>query len=138
VIFPGIMTFKPLKQNENTILFYCQVSFFPLKNRDYFVGAKYFETENMQDNRKWTLEWFPVADNPVIDDRKTDKFKRVKNINGRWIVQSLNNDKIKISVEYYNDWEVAVNNDIKIGVEKTTTVNALKNLLKYLGRDKGK
>jgi hypothetical protein len=131
-IFPGTIIFQNLKETNNGILFYCQLNFFPLKNRDYYIDAKYFESIDINNNRKWTLEWDPVNNAPEFSNPRSDKFKHVKNIYGRWTVQDLNRDEIKISVEYYNDWQVEANNDIKIALEKTTTINVLKNFLKYM------
>lgn len=131
-VFSGTIKFDVLEKKDNVFLIYCLINFFPLKNRDYLINAKYNEDTDDKNLKSWTLLWYPTGNGYNAGKVLNDKFKHVKKVNGRWTVRMLDDNKLKISVEYHNDWEVDANKDIKISIEKTATVNALKNLLKHL------
>jgi hypothetical protein len=130
--FPGTIKFDVLEKNRETSLVYCLINFFPLKDREYVINAKHCESDDGGQKKEWVLLWYPVEDEKNDSHAENKKFKHVKKINGRWTVRMSASDRITVSVEYYNDWEVDADKGLKIPVEKKATIDALKNLIRHL------
>jgi hypothetical protein len=130
-IFTKIFFFKkiePVDGTDNSGIYYSLLNFSPLKNRGYFIKLKYY-TEKSSAEKKYVIEWQPVTEFKKSYKADADSLN-VKLIYGRWqIIES--NGKLKISIEYYNDFEVVGPKEIIFEVEKSVTVNALKELVHY-------
>jgi hypothetical protein len=130
-IFPKMLVCR--KINESSVpphngFYYFILDFRPLKNRDYIVNSRYFIEKN-NNEKKYILEWFPVIDNSaLVPENKSNM--RVDFINGRWQIIEKNG-KIKISVEYYNDFKVIGPKVIVNKIEKYSVINAVRDLIKY-------
>jgi hypothetical protein len=130
-IFPKIFIFKKVEQDSDNInsgIYYSLLNFSPLKNRGYYISVEYY-VENSISNKKYVVEWQPVTDfkqSYMVDENCII----VKLIYGRWQIIEMDG-KIKLSVEYYNDFEVVGPKEMIFNVEKMITISALKDLIKY-------
>lgn len=129
-IFPGTEKFDVLEKQGNSFLIHCILNFFPLKNREYVICLKYFEQEN---NPSMLIEWNSVDNALARKFLNNKKYKLIKSVNGRWKIFKTSENKIMISLEYYNDWEIEADNDLMILLEKKSTITSMKNLLRYIG-----
>jgi len=128
-IFPKILISKKIKDiSKNKYLMYRQTNFKPFKNRDYYIILEY-SFENKNNIKEWTIEWFPLGSfSEKFSDNKN--FIRVKDIYGRWkILESKN--KTKISVEYFNDFNLSVPKGLSEPIEKSSTIDTLNQIIKY-------
>jgi len=129
-IFPKIFVSKIVEDFTDTIrsgIMYFDLNFCPFKNREYFVNYKYF-TEETSKSKRYVVEWWPISDKKFSDPAKNKV--RVNLIYGRWQIVETDG-KTKISVEYYNDFKVNGPSIIVQKIEKESTVDAIKNLLKF-------
>jgi hypothetical protein len=130
-IFSKIFFIKkidPGDGDKDSGIYYSLLNFSPLKNRGYYVNLKYY-TEDNSETKRYVVEWSPVTDFKKNFEVDPDCLF-VKLVYGRWQIIE-NEGKIKISVEYYNDFQVPGPKAIIYNVEKSVTVNALKELIKY-------
>lgn len=127
--FPRTMEYKKIKDiSKDKYLIYCQANFKPFKNRDYYKIFE-FSVENKNNIKGWTIEWSPLGSFP---EKFPDKigFVRVKDIYGRWKILEINN-KVKISVEYYNNYNLPVSKGLSAPFEKSSTIDALNKLINF-------
>ncbi len=131
-IFPKTYFFNPVKKyDDHRYIVYTKLDFFPLKKRDAFLDM----SVNYLD-KGILLNWEPATEY-VFTDFAEDSV-RAERIYGRWYVQELEDLKVKISVEYSNDWKVTnIPNSLLVSIQKTTTADALRNLLKYVKKNTG-
>lgn len=128
-IFPRTIVYKKIKDiSKNKYLMYCQANFKPFKNRDYYEIYEY-SVENKNNIKEWTIEWYPLGAFPEkLPDKKG--FVRVKVIYGRWKIIELDN-KVKISVEYYNNYNLPVSKALSAPFEKSSAIEALNQIINY-------
>jgi hypothetical protein len=128
-IFPRTIAYKKIKDiSKNKYLMYCQADFKPFKNRDYYEIYEY-SVENKNNIKEWAIEWSPLGSYPEkFPDKKG--FVRVKVIYGRWKIIELD-DKVKISVEYYNNYNLPVSKALSAPFEKSSTIEALNKIINY-------
>ncbi len=128
-IFPRTILYKKIKDiSKNKYLMYCQADFKPYKNRDYYILLEYFIV-NKDNIKEWIIEWYPLDSYPEkFPDEKG--FVRAKDIYGRWKIIELN-DNVKISVEYYNDFNLTVTKFMSEPFEKSSTIEALDKIINY-------
>ena len=120
-VFPKTIIFKPVKNiSSNKYLMYCQVDFKPLKNRDYYIILEYSYV-NKNNIKEWIIEWYPL-DNLSDSYPVNEDLVRVKDIYGRWkIIESNNN--VKISIEYFNNFNLLISKLIKEPFEKNSIIH---------------
>lgn len=128
-IFPRTEVFQKVKEvSENRYIIYSIIDFSPLKKRDYFILLEYY-IEKSQNDEKYILQWYPICENEEIKIENKN-YVRVETVYGRWsIVKNI--EKIKISVEYYNDFKLNVPAAFRVPFEKESTIEALNNLISY-------
>jgi hypothetical protein len=132
-IFPKMIKFTKFENKpdiQNAGIYYCAINFRPLRNRHYFVDL-YFNSDITAEKKKYVVEWKPVDENRFYDFDDNKKYLLVRKVYGRWqIIEE--NGKTKISVEYYNDFGVVGPKGIVQKIEKDSTVNAVKDIVKYV------
>jgi hypothetical protein len=119
---------------KNKYLVYSLLDFHPLKNRDYYI---IFEFAANEKENEYFVEWYPAGEEykNTAGVEPTKKIVRVKNIYGRWKIKNADN-KIKVSVEYHNDFELNIPKQITASFEKKSTVEALNNLISHTMAEK--
>jgi hypothetical protein len=130
-IFPKIIFFKdagPSLSADSSGICYFRLNFAPLKNRDYYANFRSYKEESLSE-KKYVIEWWPLSDNENSFEPESN-FLRVKMVHSRWQITETEN-KIKISIEYYNDFKVIGPKPIIYAIEKDITFNALDDLIKY-------
>ena len=134
-IFPRTITFEKKEQfANNKYLFYSLINFSPLMNRDYYIELEYYTQKLKNGNNIYILRWSPYNQSGKFAVYKN--IRRVKTIYGRWTIKELENNKLYISVEYHNDFEINAPASILNTVEKRSTVKAINNLLNFISDNK--
>ena len=129
-IFVKTTAFYPVKETDKGIVVYCRIDFSPMKDRDYHILMTTDSTTDTQ-----VLEWKPYNG---MDVKAVEKdCQRVNHVYGRWMFQDLPGGNVKLSTEYYNNWEYK-NLSMKIVTpfEKDVAVNNMKAFLRYILRKK--
>lgn len=126
-IFSEKFNLKRVKSmGERKLLLYAMLDISPMKIRDYYIELDYLAAGDT-----FMIEWYPASDaHPLHRDKK--KYKRVKDIYGRWTIKKLPGGRVYISVEYHNDWKVFVSQDILSYFEKKNTREAIGKILEYV------
>ena len=125
-IFVKTTAFCPVKETNKGTVVYCRIDFSPMKDRDYHILMTKDCTSDTQ-----TLEWKPYNG---IDVKTTEKdCQRVNHVYGRWQFKDLPDGNVKLSTEYYNNWEYK-NLSMKIVTpfERDVAVNNMKAFLRYV------
>ncbi|OHD77052.1 MAG: hypothetical protein A2355_11650 [Spirochaetes bacterium RIFOXYB1_FULL_32_8] len=128
-IFPKTLLYKKIKLiSRNKYLVYCQINFKPFKNRDYYIVLQK-RIQIKQNSKEWIIEWSPVSRlSGNLPDIKG--FTRVTELSGRWKIIEKDN-RTKISVELYNDFNLPVVKSFALPFEKTATFDTLNQLVNY-------
>ncbi len=128
-IFPKTLMYKKIKEiSKNKYLMYCQANFKPFKNRDYYMILDYSE-ENKNNIKEWAIEWYPLGS--FLEKFPDEKgFVRVKDIYGRWKIMEIN-DKIRLSIELFNNFNLPVVKGLSAPFEKSSTIDTLNQLINY-------
>lgn len=131
-IFPRTEVFDKIKKiDKNCFIIYSVINFSPLKNRDYFIILEYDIEKKSENSKKYIVQWRPLPNDEEKDLICTDKdYVRAKKVFGRWTVEEINN-YTKISVEYYNDFNLNFSPLFTTPLEKKSTIEALNNLINY-------
>jgi hypothetical protein len=126
-IFPRTLAYKKIKEiSKNKYLVYSQINFSPYKNRDLYKIFEY-SIDNKNNIKEWTVEWSSVDSyKEKLPDVK--EFVRVKEIYARWKILEIN-DKVKISVEYHNDYNLPVSKGLSEPFEKNAIIDALNKVI---------
>jgi hypothetical protein len=128
-IFPRTMAYKKIKDiSKDKYLLYCQANFKPFQNRDYYIVLEY-SAAGKNNAKEWIIEWYPTASS-LGKFPEAKGFVRVNYIYGRWKIIEAN-DKVKISVEYFNNYNLPVSKTLSVPFEKSSTIEALNQILKY-------
>lgn len=125
-IFVKTTAFSPVKETNKGTVVYCRIDFSPMKDRDYHILMTKDCTSDTQ-----TLEWKPYNG---LDVKATEKdCQRVNHVYGRWQFKDLPDGNVKLSTEYYNNWEYK-NLSMKIVTpfERDVAVNNMKAFLRYV------
>lgn len=129
-IFVKTTAFYPVKETNKGTVVYCRIDFSPMKDRDYHILMTTDSTSDTQ-----VLEWKPYNG---MDVKAAEKdCLRVNHVYGRWMFKDLPDGNVKLSTEYYNNWEYK-NLSMKIVTpfEKDVAVNNMKAFLRYILRKK--
>lgn len=126
IIFPKTAAFTPVETfNSSKYIIYTCLDFFPLKKRDAYIAM-----DVIVNATNTLLYWMPAPEhNHIIH---SGDIVRTDRIYGRWSVHTDESGNVHVSVEYSNDWKVPnVPQQMLNNIQKTTTADALRNLLKY-------
>ena len=136
IIFPKTLIFEPVEKiNDNEYKIYAAINFFPAKNRDYFINLKTYQKDG-----KHIIEWRPSEKSDNYLHMKNKNYIHVEKVYGRWVVEAIDHNNIKVSAEFANDWQISISIPMVTSIEKQAAVNAVKDLKKYIKkkRDKNK
>lgn len=125
-VFPKTDAFNPVRiDGDEKYIVYMKLDFFPMKKRDGFIDMSV-----KRNDEGITLVW--TASDEFNADNLTSDSVRAERINGRWFVKKTDDGRVKVSVEYSNDWKIRnVPESFLVNIQKGTTADALRNLLKY-------
>jgi hypothetical protein len=130
-IFPRTTEFKKIKDlSENKFIIYSYVNFKPLKDRDYYITFEYNIIKNPKNGREFIAEWYPMDQEDFNYEKPKKNCIRVKNIFGKWTINELG-DKIKISVELHNNFELNIPVSASYPYEVTSAVETLEDIISY-------
>lgn len=130
-LYPKTLTFEPVARTEDeTLLIYVVVNFFPMKNRAYMIKLKSYK-----ESERYIIEWNPPQPGefenriPIVPD-----ILNVEKIQGRWIIEKRDEEKVFISIEMNNDWKIDLSRAIIFPVEREEAIKTVKSLTNYLGK----
>jgi len=129
-IFNNIEIFEIVEFfTKNNFLLLAELNFFPYRNRAYLTECCLIKDDN---NKTFIFEWHPIHNinnEHYIKNKQNNKI--VSLIYGRWTIKKIDNYRIYMSIEYYNDWETNLPFKFIHELEKFYTIKNLQTIINY-------
>lgn len=132
-VFMLVKFYKDLKiTNENEKVAAGELIFFPYKNRTFCYYAKRRESNNEYNKKTIVIDWYGIKEEEALNYyTPSPKAHYTGIINGRWHIIEQDDDKVKVTLEYYNDWETNLPMKFVHGIEKLQILINLETVVNY-------